>query len=1006
MLRTRPAILIASVLFSLLAMVGAQAAETVRIGVLAKRGEEQTLVRWQPVADYLSHEIPPYHFILKPLDFVEINQAVAAGKVDFVLANPAIYVELESRYGVGRIATMRNRNGHRGYTVFGGVIFTRAENSAVKRIKDLEGKHFAAVKENSFGGYMMAWREMQRMGITPSEDTDLVFLGTHDAVVYAVLKGEVDAGTVRTDTLERMQAEGKIDLKRLRVLHPQRHEGFGYLCSTRLYPEWPFAKLKHTPEQLSHDVATALLRLPPDSAVAKSGLTAGWTVPRNYQPVHELMRELRIGPYADLGRITFVDLVHNYWHWLLLASLVLLLSAIITAYVTRLNMRLRQTESELIEARDHQAEKVRERTAELEESHRRLERISRDWNDAFDAISDPIFIHDAEMRVVLANPAYCERAGHGIEEMQGRPYYHFFPRMGEPLQSCKNFPESYHSEGNELQLESGEVFVSRSFGIRRADNTVQHAIHILEDVTAQRKAEWEMQRLNRALRTLSRCNTALVHAEREQALMDDICHILIDQGGYRFAWVGYADEHNAQIVRSVAHAGQGGGFLEYFGDASEDQSPAVYSLRHAEVVVIRDLASRESQFGHWCEEAYAAGYKAAIVLPLVARKEVIGVICIFAFEANIFDEAELDLLREMADDLSFGIHTLRSRMKREQAEVALRQTEERYEELYEGAPNAYFSVAAADNRVVQFNQALGTLLGYSRTALDGIDIYDLYAEGEDGLDRLKQIRDNLRKGEGVRDEELQMQHVSGRPVWVSLTVDPVMDAQGKLVECRSMVIDISERKRVEEERTHFAEQLQRSLLQAIRAIALTIEKRDPYTAGHQERVADLAVRIGQKLGLEKKELEGIRLGALIHDIGKISIPAEILSRPGQLEPELYNIIKTHPRSGYEIISGIEFPWPLAEIVLQHHERLDGSGYPQGLKNGEILFAARILIVADVVEAMASHRPYRAALGLESALEEIRRGRDQQYDAAVVDACLKVFADREEMAAWIRAVRTH
>jgi phosphate/phosphite/phosphonate ABC transporter binding protein len=1005
--RIRKPVLVALAVFLLSAISNTQATEPVRIGVLAKRGEEQTLARWQPTADYLSREIPAYHFVLKPLDFEEINTVVAADGVDFVLANPAIYVELESRYEVGRIATMRNRNGHRGYTVFGGVIFTRAGNAAINRIQDLKGKRFAAVKENSFGGYMMAWREMQQMGVAPREDTDLVFLGTHDAVVYAVLNGKVDAGTVRTDTLERMREEGKIDLSQLKVINRQRYDGFSYLCSTRLYPEWPFAKLKHTPDDLSHDVAVALLRLPPDSDVAARALTAGWTVPGNYQSVHDLMRELRIGPYANLGRITFIDLVRNYWYWLLLASLVLLASALVTAYVTRLNLRLRRAEGELIGARDYLAEKVRERTAELEESYRRLERVSRDWNDAFDAISDPIFIHDGDMRIVQANPAYCERAGRALKEMQGQPYYHFFPRMEEPLPSCQHFPEPYQSEGNELQLESGEVFVSRSFGIKRADNTVRHAIHVLEDVTAQRRADREMRRLNRALRTLSRCNTTLVHAEQEQALMDDICRILIDQGGYCFAWVGYADELDARNIQPVAHAGREGGVMENFSGGDENKNPAIFALRHAEAVVVRDLAAREErQFAGWCDAAQRAGFTAAIILPLIVRSEVFGVICIFSDEAEIFDEAELNLLQEMAGDLSFGIHALRNRIKRKQAEMALQQTEERYEELYESAPNAYFSISATDNRVVQFNQALGKLLGYSRADLAGIDGFELYAEGEDGLDKVKRIRDSLSRGVGVRDEELQMRHASGRPVWVSLTVDPVMDAQGRLSECRSMVIDISERKLAEEERTHFAEQLQRSLLQAIRAIALTIEKRDPYTAGHQERVADLAVRVGRELGLAEKELEGIRLGALIHDIGKISIPAEILSRPGKLEPELYSIIKTHPRSGYEIIRGIDFPWPLAEIVLQHHERLDGSGYPQGLKDGEILLAARILIVADVVEAMASHRPYRPALGLESALEEIRRGRDKQYDAAVVDACLKVFEDREEMAAWVDAVRRH
>lgn len=986
------------------------AAETVRIGVLAKRGEEQTLNRWQPTADYLSREIPGHNFVLQPLDFVEVNNSVSTGNVDFILANSAIYVELESRYGASRIATLRNRNGHRGYTRFGGVIFTRADNPAIDSIEDLDGRRFAAVKENSFGGYMMAWREMQEQGVRPDKDTELVFSGTHDAVVYSVLRGLVDAGTVRTDTLERMQVEGKIDLAQLKIINPQQHENFGYLCSTRLYPEWPFAKLKHTSEDLGDDVAIALLRMPHDSAAAMAGLVDGWTVPGNYQLVHELMRELRIGPYADLGRISFADLFRNYWYWLLFIFLILVLSVSVSGYVTRLNLRLREAEGQLINSRDQLAEKVRERTVELEDSHRRLERISRDWNDAFDAIGDPIFIHDVDMRIVQANPAYCEYAGCELEEMLGQPYFHFFPKLDGPLPACVEFPEHSHDEASELQLESGEFFLSRSFGIKQADNSVRHAIHILEDITAQRQAEAEMRRLNRALRTLSLCNTTMVHAQQEQELMDNICNILIEHGGYRFAWVGFALQNKAQTIRPVAYAGEGNEILQEvkisWADSAAGDNPAGYAVRHAQTVVAHADDLADTKFDPWRKMILSRGYASAIALPLISQGDAHGVICIHSTDDGAFVPSEIRLLEEMAGDLSFGIQTLRGRLEHEKAEKALRQTEERYEELYENAPNAYLSVSAEDGRILQFNQALCLLLGYDREEIAGKRILDLYTDGDEGLEKAKQLFSRLQKGKGVRDVDLQMRHVSGHTVWVSVSIDPVLDEQGKVVESRSMMIDISERKRAEEERSKFAEQLQRSLLQAIRAIAITIEKRDPYTAGHQERVAELAVKIGVKLGLAENELEGLRLGALIHDIGKISIPAEILSRPGKLPPEMFNIIKTHPQSGCEIIQGVEFPWPLADIVMQHHERLDGSGYPHGIKDGEIILGARILMVADVVEAMASHRPYRAALGLELALKEIERGRGKQYDAEVVDACLKVFEDKALMADWIKAVQMH
>ncbi len=200
-----------------------------------------------------------------------------------------------------------------------------------------------------------------------------------------------------------------------------------------------------------------------------------------------------------------------------------------------------------------------------------------------------------------------------------------------------------------------------------------------------------------------------------------------------------------------------------------------------------------------------------------------------------------------------------------------------------------------------------------------------------------------------------------------------------------VVVDITER--------YEADAARRDLTQAaIGAIAATIDARDPYTAGHQRRVAEISSAIGSELGLDDNDLEGIRLAATIHDIGKIGVPAEILTRPSKLRRAEWELLKTHPETGYGIIAGIDFPWPIAEMVLQHHERLDGSGYPNGLRGDEILLGARIIAVADTVEAMANDRPYRSAPGLDLALAEIRDGRGTRYDPAVVDACLQLCAE--------------
>ncbi|HUX25055.1 MAG TPA: HD domain-containing phosphohydrolase [Burkholderiales bacterium] len=189
-----------------------------------------------------------------------------------------------------------------------------------------------------------------------------------------------------------------------------------------------------------------------------------------------------------------------------------------------------------------------------------------------------------------------------------------------------------------------------------------------------------------------------------------------------------------------------------------------------------------------------------------------------------------------------------------------------------------------------------------------------------------------------------------------------------------------------------AARLTRSMEGTIQAMAATLETRDAYTAGHQRRVAELVLAIARELNMPEDDIHAAHLAALVHDLGKIQVPAEILSKPGKLLPVEFELIKYHPTSGYNILKDVDFPWPIAEIVYQHHERLDGSGYPRGLKGDELLLAAKILAVADTIEAMSSHRPYRAALGIDKALAEIEQGRGSLYDAGAVDACVKLFQE--------------
>jgi HD-GYP domain-containing protein (c-di-GMP phosphodiesterase class II) len=206
--------------------------------------------------------------------------------------------------------------------------------------------------------------------------------------------------------------------------------------------------------------------------------------------------------------------------------------------------------------------------------------------------------------------------------------------------------------------------------------------------------------------------------------------------------------------------------------------------------------------------------------------------------------------------------------------------------------------------------------------------------------------------------------------------------------------DITERKKAEEELKQTLESLRKAVGATIQAMVSAIEMRDPYTAGHQLRAANLACAIAMEMVLPQDKIEGLRMAGSIHDIGKLSIPAEILSKPTKLTNIEFSLIKEHSRIGYEMLKDVESPWPLAQIVYQHHERMDGSGYPQGLKGDEILMEARIMAVADVMESMASHRPYRPALGIETALEEIEKNKGILYDNAVADACLRLFREKD------------
>lgn len=323
------------------------AEQQVKIGVLSHRGDAATLKNWLSMADYLSRSVNARQFQVVPLDFDEIDTAVAAGKIDFLLVNPSIYVNMEVRHRISRIATLNTLISGRPYNVFGGVIFTRSDRKDIKSLADIKNKRLMAVDAISLGGYQMGWRALKAAGVDINQDLEqLVFAGIHDQVVEAVQKGQVDVGVVRTGILESMADEGRIELQDFTILNQRIDKHFPLLHSTKLYPEWPFSKLHHTPNVLAQEVAIALLKLI-DLPEMADEYYYGWTVPLEYQPVHVLLQDLNLPPYADLGQFTLVDAINKYWQLLLIGLSFILVMAIMTTWVARLNRALKKSKQRL-----------------------------------------------------------------------------------------------------------------------------------------------------------------------------------------------------------------------------------------------------------------------------------------------------------------------------------------------------------------------------------------------------------------------------------------------------------------------------------------------------------------------------------------------------------------------------------------------------------------------------------------------------------------------------------
>ncbi len=482
----------AGLLVLLCAVAGAACGDEVSIGVLSHRGDETAHTLWDATADYLSRRLPDNHFSIVPLDFQRVDEAVAEGQVDFILVNPAIYVNLEVRHRVSRIATLQKATGNRNYNTFGGVIFARAERYDLNELRDLVNATFMAVDETSLGGFLMALREFKAEQINPYRDFfDLSFAGTHDKVVIAVRDGLVDAGTVRTDILERMASEGTISLDEFRILNPHHDENYPYKCSTRLYPEWPFSKVRHTSNLLASRVAVALAEMPSDDPAAQHGGYAGWTIPLDYQPVHDLLQELQLPPYQYSGRFTLIDVAHRYWAWLVSGLGILLAMGGMTTWVWRLNRALAQAK------------------ARLEQQHELI----------LNSVGDGIYGVDLKGNSTFVNAAMQRMTGWGTEELIGHNQHELLHHTradgtAHPGAEC---PVYHTFRDNVPRFVEDDIFWRRdgtSFPVEYSTNPIRDehggvhgAVVVFRDITERKRAAEEARQHQIELAHVARLST-------------------------------------------------------------------------------------------------------------------------------------------------------------------------------------------------------------------------------------------------------------------------------------------------------------------------------------------------------------------------------------------------------------------------------------------------------------------------------------------------------------------
>ncbi len=615
----------------------------------------------------------------------------------------------------------------------------------------------------------------------------------------------------------------------------------------------------------------------------------------------------------------------------------------------------------------------------------------------FETARDGILLLNADTaQIEDVNPYLIEMLGYSHAEFLGKKLWEVGPFV-DRAESKEMFAELQTKgyvryEDLPLKTKAGAriqvEFVSNTYdceGIKVIQCNIR-------DITERKAAVAKFLRHTHLYAALSQCNKAIVHCTSEEELFLQICRAAVQFGGMKMAWIGITDTETL-TVRPAASFGDDTEYLRDIdisvaADSPFGRGPTGTAIRENHPYWCQDFMN-DPMTVPWRERGARAGWTASASLPLRRNGVVFGAFSLYSTEANSFDESARDLLAEMATDISFALGNFARDSQRRRAEEKLRAAEEQFRGLVEQAIAGIYIIQ--DGKLIYVNPRAAEIVGQgSADELIGTDPLLWVAEADRGT-----VAENMRRL--LNGEARSVAHDFGVLRRDGVVIQVGANSARATHEGQPAIIgllqDVSEKRRAEEEIRRYVEQLKTAFMSTVEVATIISEMRDPYTAGHERRVAEIAVAIGAELGFDARRQEGLQVAGHLHDIGKMTIPAEILSKPGKLSAIQFQLIQEHARASYDVLKTVEWPWPVAQIALQHHERMDGSGYPQGLKGEAILLEARIMAVADVVEAMSSHRPYRPGFGIDKALAEIERGRGTAYDADVAAACLRLLREK-------------